>query len=236
MKQLLKIFSATLTLFVWFGIESCAQSGSTSLNPTDFSSKISTPGAVVLDVRTPSEFEKGHIAQARNVDWNSENFANDITGIDKNAPVLVYCLSGARSASAAKFLRKKGFSEVYELEGGIMKWRGAGLPESLGKVNASQTLTHEQFQQLLKSDKLVLVDFYADWCGPCKKMKPHLDALAAEYSDRVEVIRINADDNRTLLQTLRVDELPTLYLYKNEQITSRHIGFIDKAGLLEMIK
>jgi thioredoxin len=94
----------------------------------------------------------------------------------------------------------------------------------------------DQYLNLVKSEKYVLVDFYADWCGPCRQMKPHLDAFASENSDKVEVIRIHADDNKSLLQALLVDELPTLYLYKNEQITWRHIGFIDKVGLLSQIK
>jgi thioredoxin len=196
----------------------------------------SHPEITILDVRTSAEFSKGHIENALNIDWNSANFEKGVAVFDKNKPFLVYCLSGNRSGAATSFLRKNGFKEVYELEGGLMKWRSAGLPEVTHQKSLSKTLTMDQYLNLVKSEKYVLVDFYADWCGPCRQMKPHLDAFASENSDKVEVIRIHADDNKSLLQALLVDELPTLYLYKNEQITWRHIGFIDKVGLLSQIK
>lgn len=81
------------------------------------------------------------------------------------------------------------------MNNGIMKWRGENLPETTDKTIASNGMTIEQFGVLLISDKLVLIDFYADWCAPCKRMKPYLDEISKEMADKVVVIRINADDN-----------------------------------------
>jgi hypothetical protein len=237
MNQLFR-FSAFLMVMAVIGCsQGWSQPKKTLLTPSDFSLKMkSHPEITILDVRTSAEFSKGHIENALNIDWNSANFEKGVAVFDKNKPFLVYCLSGNRSGAATSFLRKNGFKEVYELEGGLMKWRSAGLPEVTHQKSLSKTLTMDQYLNLVKSEKYVLVDFYADWCGPCRQMKPHLDAFASENSDKVEVVRINADDNKSLLQALLVDELPTLYLYKNEQITWRHIGFIDKVGLLSQIK
>ncbi|MCB0698155.1 MAG: rhodanese-like domain-containing protein, partial [Chitinophagaceae bacterium] len=87
-----------------------------------------TKDKVVLDVRTPGEFKEGYIKDARNLDWNNSSFMSEAGKLDKSKPTFVYCLSGGRSHSAANALRDMGFSDVYELDGGIMQWRRAGLP------------------------------------------------------------------------------------------------------------
>ncbi len=108
----------------------CSQGqNATSLSAKAFSDKITnTPGATVLDVRTPEEFAGGHIAKASNVDWRSGHFEHQVMSLDKSKAVFVYCLSGGRSSSAAKKMRSMGFKEVYELDGGLNQWQAARLP------------------------------------------------------------------------------------------------------------
>ena len=89
-----------------------------------------TPSAIVLDVRTPEEYQSGHLPDAINIDWNGEGFEKQVSTLDKSKPVFVYCHSGRRSTAAANQMRKNGFSKVYELEGGIVGWNEAGLPVS----------------------------------------------------------------------------------------------------------
>lgn len=124
-----------LLLFVIFTIvaSSCSgeqsQASRTTLAPTEFAGKIrALPTAAVLDVRTPEEYSGGHLQNALNIDWNGNSFDQQISSLDKSKPVLVYCRSGSRSAAAASKMRAAGFKEVYELQGGIMKWNAAGLP------------------------------------------------------------------------------------------------------------
>lgn len=171
-----------------------------------------------------------------NFNWNGESFLNQIANIDKSQPVFVYCLSGGRSASAANKMRSLGFTKVFELDGGMMKWRASNFPETKTINDKSKELTRAQFNDFLRSDKLVLIDFYADWCIPCQKMKPYLEEIAKEKANTVTVVRINADENPSLCKELSVDALPVLQIYKNNVLTWSNKGFITKAELVEKLK
>ena len=130
-------------------------------------------------------------------------------------------------------MRSEGFKTVYELDGGIMKWRGANLPETTDNTVISNGMSREEFDALLNSDKLVLIDFYAEWCAPCKKMKPYLDEISKDMADNVVIIRINADNNQALCKELKIDELPVLQLYKNKLLTWTNTGFMNKADIVK---
>ncbi len=200
-----------------------------NLVPSDFQKKISElPNAPIVDVRTPDEFNKSHIKNAVNININDENFSNLISKLDKNKPVFVYCLSGSRSAYATRVMNENGFKEVYNLSGGMIKWHAAGLPETSDKTTASNEMSKLQFNNLLNTDKLVLVDIYADWCAPCKKMAPSLEEIKNEMVSKVTVVRINADQNKTLVSDLKVSALPTLLLYKNKKLIWSNAGFLSK--------
>jgi thioredoxin len=208
----------------------------TNLSAIEFAEKLKEmPTATIIDVRTPDEFSKGHLANANNYDWNGNEFDKQIAPLDKSKPIFIYCLSGGRSPSAASKMRSEGFT-VYELDGGIMKWRGANLPETTDKAVGSNGMSKQQFDALLSSDKLVLIDFYADWCAPCKKMKPYLDEISRDMADKVVVIRINADDNQALCKELKIDALPVLQLYKNKTLSWTNAGFIEKAEVVKQLQ
>lgn len=213
------------------------QGTKTNLSATEFADKIKElPTATIIDVRTPDEFSKGHLANANNYDWNGNEFDKQIAPLDKSKPVFVYCLSGGRSSSAANKMRSDGFKEVYELSGGIMKWRAANLPETTDNAVVSNGMSKQQFDALLSSDKLLLIDFYADWCAPCKKMKPYLEEISKDMADKVVVIRINADDNQALCKELKIDALPVLQLYKNKTLSWTNTGFIEKAEVVKQLQ
>ncbi|MCB0700032.1 MAG: thioredoxin family protein [Chitinophagales bacterium] len=96
-------------------------------------------------------------------------------------------------------------------------------------------MTMDRYRNELKSDKLVLVDFYATWCTPCKKMDPYLSEIADNQSNGVKLVKVNADKNEIVTKELRIANLPTLLLYKNGKLIWSHIGFIGKNELLEKI-
>ncbi|MBW7953092.1 MAG: redoxin domain-containing protein [Chitinophagaceae bacterium] len=237
-----KQFSSLLTLLIFF-LSSCSvgqsQKANMQLNVNEFSEKIKAlPTALILDVRTADEFSKGHLENAINIDWYSAEFKNRISVFDKTKPVMVYCLSGGRSAEAANVLRNEGFKEVYEMNGGIMKWRAANLPLTTQDANkpTQEELTQEQFATITGSYTMVLVDFYADWCAPCKQMKPYLDEINETMKDKVKVVRINVDDNQQLCKDLKIDALPVLHLYKNNKLVWSNVGFIGKEDVLKKLQ
>ncbi|MFH1103644.1 MAG: rhodanese-like domain-containing protein [Actinomycetota bacterium] len=86
------------------------------------------PGTVVLDVRTPQEFAEEHLIDAVNVDFSATDFADRIAALDRTAAYVVYCRSGNRSAQAMDLFRRLEFTDVHEIEGGILAWVAAGLP------------------------------------------------------------------------------------------------------------
>lgn len=233
-----KLNIGILALSLLFFINcSNGQNAKTNVDANTFNELVkATNQTQLIDVRTPEEFAKGHLINALNFDLNGNEFDKQVSSLNKEASVFVYCLSGGRSAAAAAQLRSAGFKNVIELNGGIMKWRGANLPETTEATIQNTGMSVADFQKLTQSDKIVLVDFYADWCAPCKKMKPYLLEIEKEMSADVILVRINADDNQALCKSLKIDALPVLQVYKAGQITWNQIGFVDKITVLKQLK
>jgi rhodanese-related sulfurtransferase len=123
MKKLIAIMASVLLL------AGCSNSSTaTDLSVSEFSSKVTEAGIITLDVRTPGEFNEGHIEGAQLIDFQSGNFENEIATLDKSKTYAVYCRSGNRSGQAVKVMSDAGFTSVYNLNGGVIDWAGAGLP------------------------------------------------------------------------------------------------------------
>ena len=201
----------------------------TDLDPKAFTEKMEvTKEAQILDVRTPEEFNGQHLDNALNININNSGFDKEVAQLDKTKPVFVYCLAGGRSAKAASHLVDLGFKEVYNMEGGITKWNALGLGKPIAKEGG---LSLEAYQKLIQSDKKVLVDFYAEWCGPCKKMAPYMEKMKAEMKNELIIIKIDADKNQKLAQELKIEGLPTLILYKKGEEIWKNLGYISEEDL-----
>jgi len=98
------------------------------VDPVEFSEVIAQPGVIILDVRTPEEFNAGHVANAININMADSNFSSEVSKLDKNATVAVYCRSANRSAVATKEMAELGFTDMYDMQGGIIDWEAAGGP------------------------------------------------------------------------------------------------------------
>jgi thioredoxin 1 len=226
-----------IMLFLLLGTASCVSNTSNNVfsqvDPAGFQKMIVEKGSDIqlIDVRTSQEFIGGHIEGALNIDYNNPSFKSEISKLDKEKPVLVYCLSGGRSGASVGVFEELGFKNITELDGGMMSWRSAGLPEVSG--SAKPKLGTSQLKVTLKDNPLVLIDFYADWCAPCKKMKPTLDEIDGEGV--IKVARVNADIDQSEVINYKIENLPTLILAKNGKEVWRGVGLHSKEQLEEVI-
>lgn len=92
------------------------------------------------------------------------------------------------------------------------------------------------FSEIIKDEKPVLVDFYADWCGPCKMLAPILEEAKSELGDGVKIVKINVDKNETLAGKYQVRGVPTLILFKNGQQLWRQSGVLQKSEIVQLVK
>lgn len=92
------------------------------------------------------------------------------------------------------------------------------------------------FNEIINSDKPALVDFFAEWCGPCKTMAPILKEVKGELGDTVSVIKVDVDQSPQAAQAYQVQGVPTLILFRNGRVLWRQSGVVPKAGLVSVIK
>ena len=122
MKKVIVLIASVLLL------AGCSSSTSTNdLSVSEFSNKVAETGVITLDVRTPGEFNEGHIKGALLVDFQSGNFENEVASLDKSKTYAVYCRSGSRSGQAVKVMSEAGFTNIYNLNGGVIDWANAGM-------------------------------------------------------------------------------------------------------------
>ena len=100
----------------------------------------------------------------------------------------------------------------------------------------AQIATNTSFDGLLESEKLVIVDFWATWCGPCRMLSPLLDEVEEEMADKITVVKVNVDDADEIAMRYRIMSIPTLVFVKNGQMVDRTVGAMPKSTLVHRIE
>lgn len=96
-------------------------------------------------------------------------------------------------------------------------------------------ITDATFEEVLKSDKLVMVDFWAEWCGPCRMVGPIVEELAVDYADKVVVGKVDVDNNDEITSKFGIRNIPTILFFKNGEIVDKQVGAAQKSVLVEKI-
>ncbi|MBB6001527.1 thioredoxin domain-containing protein [Arcicella rosea] len=207
------------------------------LSTDEFQKKYSeTSNAQLLDVRTAGEYGGGHLTKAQNIDYRSPDFIQKLNALDKTKPVFVYCLSGGRSKAAAEVLKQNGFTTVYDLQGGYLKWTASNLPVEGSKENTNaKGYSKTDIEAILKENEVVVLDFFASWCGPCIKMMPTVDKLSQELTGKVKFVKVDANASKAVIENYKVDEIPTFIIFKNGKQVKRTTGYLEEKVLQKMI-
>lgn len=99
----------------------------------------------------------------------------------------------------------------------------------------AKVASNDNFAELLESEKLVIVDFWATWCGPCRMLTPILDEVEEEMPEQIQVVKVNVDDADEIAAQFRIMSIPTLLFFKNGEIVDKTVGAMPKNVLVEKI-
>ena len=104
-------------------------------------------------------------------------------------------------------------------------------------MSGIQHITDDTFEaEVMKSDKLTIVDFWADWCGPCHMIAPILDELATEFGEQIKVTKMDVDANPTVPGSYKITSIPTIYFFKDGEIVDKAVGALPKSQFIDKIK
>ncbi|MCK9411529.1 MAG: thioredoxin domain-containing protein [Prolixibacteraceae bacterium] len=204
------------------------------VSPGQFQQLIKNPKGILLDVRTHSEYGNGHIANSGQLNYYALDFRKRLLLLPKSDPIFLYCNTGYRSQKAAEILAENGHQNVYNLEHGIMDWELKNLPVVVdpgARPDTDNKMGFSEYAKLIQSKELVFIDFYAPWCGPCRKMMPMMDSLKVEYQNRINIVKVNVDASKSLVKELKLVGVPFLAVYKSGKLLYSKNGAVSRSEL-----
>ncbi len=204
------------------------------LGAQEFRKLAAQTGGTYLDVRTPGEVAGGHLPNASVIDFHDPKFKQKVDLLPKNKPIFVYCASGKRSGAAAEMMAQLGFTQVYDLQGGIGAWAREGYPieQSAPPVaGGEKAMDPKALDALLRANKRVLVDYQTQWCDSCRRMSPVIDAIAESWKGRATVLRVDIGESEALAVSERIQGVPVFVVYVDGKERWRGSGEVSREAL-----
>lgn len=193
---------------------------------------------ILLDVRTLQEYSRGHIEGSTLISVNDQRFMEKVKLLQKEKPIYVYCLTGSRSFAVANYLDQMGYSKIYNLQRGIMEWNQLGYPivqNQIVEASESKTYNSDEFNALVTSNSLLLINFHAPWCAPCKKMAPTIEQIKTDFSGKAKIEKVDVEANQALQTSHKVQSVPGLVLFKSGKEIWRHTGILNYDELSKIL-
>lgn len=214
------------SLILLFTIAGFSQGKSANLLLDAFYAKTkSQKNPQIIDARGADEFALNHIEGAVNFNLKSDDYEKYAAALNPSQPVFIYSIAAYRSGLLAADLSKKGFSEVYILEGGIASWIGGGKPFY---SNLKSKLSLAEYKKILAENHYVLVDIGSKYCATCKTVKPILESLRSQYGQKLKIIEIELEESPQVIADLKnVKVFPTLIFYQKAKIIFKKDGLGD---------
>ena len=138
MKRLLVFICSIFSMSLFGCKDSFEKENVINISPEDLFEKLQSDTIQLIDVRTPKEFKVGFIKTAKNINYFSSAFSSEIDVLDKEKPIYIYCRSGKRSEKSIKIFQESGFTQIYNLEGGLLNWKEKEL-----QIINKKSLIHE---------------------------------------------------------------------------------------------
>jgi thioredoxin len=204
----------------------------------------------IIDLRPISEFNLQHLPNAIHV--TAAGYNETLKGLDTAKAIFIYATSNVSLSAGIEQLKIAGFSKIYgtfkDVTSIASEDMGTNVATIASTSNTARALALDSMQvksngfslddynKMIRKEKFLLIDFYADWCMPCQKMVPIIEEITKELKGKLLVKRLNVDNCKEVVSAMPVFPIPMLYLYKNGNLLWKNQGLIDKASLLEKIK
>lgn len=239
MKKLMRLLPLALLLLTSNALGKEKVRNYKQVNSTEFNRLIKSKPGVLMDVRTIGEYQNGHIEEAGQLNYYALDFKQKLSLLPKDQPIYLYCNTGYRSERAARMLSEEGYPQIYNLEHGIMEWNLLELPVAVdpdARPDRENLYTPDDFNKLIASESLVMIDFYAPWCAPCRSMMPMIDSLMVAYHPDIRIVKINVDASKTLAKELKLNSVPYFSFYRNGKQIKSLTGVQRKNELVALLE
>ncbi|MCC6818258.1 MAG: thioredoxin fold domain-containing protein [Bacteroidia bacterium] len=225
-----------LLIFFLMLVAACNSVSKSKVNSKDLSKLLSEPNVQILDVRTADEFKQGHIDKSINIDINHPKFDSLISVLYSSLPVYIVANSTENGEQGVTRMNILGFRQASYLDGAIKSWTDNGFELVQDKPKVVYESDTIPFLEARKGSKLVMVDFNATWCKPCKMLEPAVTKVHDELAKDVIVYSIDTDVNPDLAREYQANSIPLLVFIKNGVEVHRSVGLISEPELFALVE